>query len=245
MTYAAIVVGAGTLGYGIYRDIKAAKTSKQLGSSRPKETPSPEIAEEQALTASELGNSRNPGLSAAGQAEDREFSNSLDAILKGGGDPNSVAALYGNKEGGRQRLALLQEQIRMNDLNNFIGSLRERAGERQEQFGFNEWGPWADSAQANAAAKQEARGLESQGVNTIGSGVTGYLSNKNFQKELDRYFQESQPKQQAPTGAVTSSSAASFYSNQPNPGTNVTPASQTWNTPKFTPLSPETSDIDY
>jgi hypothetical protein len=239
MSYAAIIVGGGTLIYGAIEEGEAKKKARQLASTRPKELPSPETGQELALNASELSNSRNPAMSVGA---DGEFSEALDALLKGGGDANSVSKLFTSDEQGRQRQALVREQIRLQKVNNYVSSLREKGGEREQEFGFNEWAPWADAAQADAQAKQYGTNLEFQGLNTLGSGVASLSNSMSTEKMLDKYFgQTRQPP--APTGPVTSASAASYYARQPSPDLNTSPASGTWNTPVFTPPNNNADDV--
>lgn len=186
---AGAAVGAITLGYGIYKDSKANSKAKELQNSRPQLANSPYTQDELALSKSELANPMSADASRSLQEDnDRSLSTSIDAILKGGGDVNNVAQVFDGSQRGNQRLALMKENLRLNKINNFMNTSRNAEQERQQQFQFNQWAPWADQAQANSAAKQGAQTTINSGINTLASGVTGALSNSANNKAMNDYL---------------------------------------------------------
>lgn len=222
--FAVVGVGAVEAGIGAEKASKAKKRAAQLNQTRPKESISPETQEAVSLEASELSRPNNPY-----GDQDRDFTNSLGAILKGGGDPNSIGSLFSSDNAGRARMATMQEQIRLQKVNNLVSSLRGEGQERQDVFGFNEWAPWADSAQANAQEKQADQSEIYGGINTAVSGLAGYLKTQGPKtpKPANDPFKYSRQYGVTPNPTVASTTT-----------TNINPSVGTWMQPSFTQLNP-------
>jgi hypothetical protein len=60
--------------------------------------------------------------------------------------------------------------------------------QQQQMFEFNQWRPWADSAQANAQARQGAQNMIMSGVQTAGSGVMSYAQGQQAKSDMNSYF---------------------------------------------------------
>lgn len=118
----------------------------------------------------------------------QQFSASLGAILRGGGSSNNVADVYAANETGRTRLALLTDQMRLQQINNLMRTREMMRGEQEKEFEFNEWRPWADKAQANAAARQQSENGIWGAIDGIGSSAMGYFGSKYNEKLYDKYF---------------------------------------------------------
>lgn len=226
MSWAAVAVagvGAVEAGIGAAKASKARKRAAQLNATRPKEAISPETKQSVSLLESELSKPQNPY-----GDQDRDFTNSLSAILKGGGDPNSIGELFSSDQVGRARMATMQEQIRLAKVNNLVSALRGEGQERQDVFGFNEWAPYADAAQANAAERQSDQSMIYGGINTAVSGLAGYLNNRqpNTRKQSV----------QQPYSFSTGSRTIASTPNADLP-TNINPSADTWMQPTFTPLN--------
>lgn len=226
MSWAAVAVagvGAVETGIGAAKASKARKRAAQLNATRPKESISPETKEAVSLQESELSKPTNPY-----GDQDRDFTNSLDAILKGGGDANSIGQLFSSDQAGRGRQAAMQEQIRLAKVNNLVASLKGEGQERQDVFGFNEWMPWADASQANAAERQSDQAMVYGGINTAVSGMAGYLNNRQTKTPT--------PKNQEPYSFSTGARNIATMPNSDLP-TNINPSAGTWMQPSFTPLN--------
>jgi hypothetical protein len=188
-TWAAVAVGVGTAAYGVIKGAKAKKEAKRLAASRPKIEASPYLDDQLSLAKSELSS----GMSGAAenayeQGLSRDVSGSLDAILKGGGDVNNVAEIFDRSAVGRQRLALMKENLRLSQINNLVNAQNAYGNQDQQRFQFNEWAPWADSAQANAQGRQGAENMIWSGVQTAGSGVAGYMQGQQAKSDYNNYF---------------------------------------------------------
>src|SRR5450432_1641115 len=138
--WAIAAVGAGTLIAGEIDKSNANSKAESLAKSRPKLSASPYTAGELALTKSELAGGMGADASRAYQeGQDRNLSTSLDALLKGGGNVNNVAEIFDGSEVGNQRLAMVKENLRLNNINNFISASDKAETERQQEFQFNQW----------------------------------------------------------------------------------------------------------
>lgn len=153
-----ITLGAAQTISGLINAGKTKKEAAMLKKTRPKLGRDQLADETLAFTKSELAQ----GMSAkANQAyndiADRDFSSSLSAILKGGGNLNSIGDIYGSKEEGRQRLAIMKDNLRLSQIQNEVSASRVVSNRNDEQFQYNIDAPWKDAAQANAAAREKSQ----------------------------------------------------------------------------------------
>ncbi len=171
---------------------QAKKIAKQLELSRPKLGRDALTDENLAFAKSELAN----GMSARAERaytdlNDSQFSNSLSAILKGGGNLNSIGDIYGNNQEGRLKLALMQDQLRTNQINQKVNASKAVSDRNDQMFLYNEDAPWKDKAQANANALQGAENGIWQGLNTVGSAAMQFGQDKKeenqFNSKMDYY----------------------------------------------------------
>jgi len=170
---------------GLIGESKANSRAKELEKSRPKFQISKESTDELALNESELANGIGAKATRSyNESADKGLGTSLSAILKGGGNVNSVGDLYGADDAGRQRLVQLNESSRLGHIQNLMNSQRNMAEEQQKQFEFNQWRPFADKAQANAAAKEAANAQVSSGISSVAGAAMEFGQNK---AELDMF----------------------------------------------------------
>ena len=218
-------LGVAQVATGLIKGGKAKDEGKLLRATRPKLEASQFVDDQLSLAQSELAN----GLS--GETErayeeglSRDVSTSLDAILKGGGDINNIPEIFDRSATGRQRLALMKENLRLSQINNLVNAQGAAENQRQQMFQFNQWAPWADDAKANAAARQGAEDMIWGGLQTVASGATGALNALQGQAASNSYFQNPQQNnsyvppnlqsstvQRAPMGGFTSPGANMNY----------------------------------
>lgn len=189
MSWVAAAVGIGTAAYGVVKGAKEKKEAKRLAASRPELKASPYLDDQLSLAKSELSS----GMSGAAenayeQGLSRDVSGSLDAILKGGGDVNNVAEIFDRSAVGRQRLALMKENLRLSQIGNLVNAQNAYGNQDQQRFQFNEWAPWADSAQANARARQGSANMVMSGIQTTGSAAMGYMQGQRAKSDYNSYF---------------------------------------------------------
>lgn len=182
-------LGVGQAVAGLLGGDSAEDEAKRLAASRPRYKISPYVNQAVDLAESELSN----GMSADArrtyeEGNDRALSASIDAILKSGGSTNNIADVFDASAMGRSRLAQLQEQMRLQQINNVRSAWSNAQEEEAKAWEFNDWRKWADAAQANAQSRQNASSNLWGGLNTIGSAATGYLGQLQQQQNYDRYF---------------------------------------------------------
>lgn len=184
-----IALGAAKAVTGLVNKRKAKREAKELERTRPKYEMSPLFQQDLDLAESELSTGLSANAeNAYNQLQDKQFSSSLDAILKSGGTATNVANVFGDAQEGRLRLAMLTDQMRLNKINNLMKTRGRLAEEQEKEFEFNQWRPWADKAQANAAARQGADEQIWGGIDTIGSSIMQGIDQNRQQKQFDDYL---------------------------------------------------------
>lgn len=183
-------LGAAQTVVGLINNKKAKREAARLAASRPKLKKSPFVGDQLSLAESELAQGMSAEAeNAYNQGMDRDLSSSLDAILKGGGSVNNVAEVFDRSSQGRQRLALMQDNLRLNQIQNLAAARNNSENERQQMFQFNTWAPWADDAKANAAARSQAQNQIWGGLSTMGSSLMRGAAATKGKNDLDKAFQ--------------------------------------------------------
>lgn len=182
---------------GFVNAAKARREAKELERSRPKYQISPLSQQELDLSESELANG---GLSSTAEnaynnLNNKQFSSSLGAILRGGGSVNNVADVFGENDEGRQRLALLSDQMRLNKIRNLSIARQQMMEQQDKEFQVNEFAPWQDAKVANSQARQGAEQQIWSGLSGAGSAVSGYFGAR---ADANAYNQELQGRNLTP-----------------------------------------------
>lgn len=193
MSFVATAVGTGVgllnTGIGLVNNSKAKKAAKELEATRPKLTESPFLEDQYALAKSELARGGAGGGDVAyNEMQDRQLSSSIGALLKGGGSVNNIADIFDNSDQGRQRYALMRENLRMNQINNYNRVSGLKDVERGQMFDFNEWKPWADKSQSVANSREQAQQQINAGINTAASSLIGGIQANNQNNMLESIF---------------------------------------------------------
>jgi hypothetical protein len=175
---------------GAINNAKAKREAKRLEATRPVRETSDLLKQDLSQAESEASTG---GLSAKAeraynQLQDKQLATSLGAILKGGGSVNNVGDVFGAGEEGRLRLALLNDQMRMQKLATLSQSRNQMAEEEDKNFMFNTVAPWRDKAQAIAQARQQAQNDIWGGLGTVASQGMQFAGNQYNQKMYDQYF---------------------------------------------------------
>lgn len=198
---AAIAAGLGAIqsAVGLINAGKAKKEAARLQGERPEIETSPYVNDALRLAESELAQ----GMSAQAQTAyqegmDRDLSSSLSAVLRGGGSVNNIADVFDASAQGRQRFALMSENLRLNQLNNLARAQQMAENERVQRFEFNEWMPWADRAQATAAARAGAENQIWSGLNTMGGAAMSYFGQRSANRDYQNMLGSSVTAQQVP-----------------------------------------------
>ncbi|MEO7048926.1 MAG: hypothetical protein ABI091_26725 [Ferruginibacter sp.] len=159
-------------GIGLINQEKTKREAQRLAATRPQYQISPLTGQGLSLAESDLSNGMSNAASRAYSDQDNgQFSSAIGSTLKAGGNVNSIGAIYGSNQDGRLRLAQMQDNLRLNQINNYVKASQGMQDAQQTQWQVNKFGPWQDAAQANAAARQAASQQVSQGLNSFGAGV--------------------------------------------------------------------------
>lgn len=189
----AVAIPLAIAGYNIISGIvsknKAKKEAAKLSATRPKFAPSQYDKDTLSLSESELSTGQSgKAQQAYEEGSDKDFSTSLSGILSMGGDVNDINKLFGEKQAGRQRYTMLTDQLRLGQIDRVVQARQRMEQGRQEEFEFNKWRPWADSAQATAAAREQSQKQISEGINTAGSAASSYLQGEQEKSDYNKYF---------------------------------------------------------
>lgn len=161
------------LGSSIVKNHKAKQIAK--ANVRPDYTPNPEILQNADLAASRA----NTGLSDAsktlyGQENERNLSQSLDAILRSGGEANQVADLYANNTDALLKLAAMDSNLQSSNVNAFIGANAAKGSEIQSAWQINEFAPYNDRAQLAALLRMQSQQELNNAIQTGQQGAAQY-----------------------------------------------------------------------
>lgn len=189
LALATAAYGLYKVGSGLVKEGKAKKEAALLNKTRPQYSVNPNVQNEVSLAQSELSNGMGADATRAYQeGTDRDLSTTLDALLKGGGSPNNIAQTFDDSEAGRQKLALMSDNLRLNQVNNLVSAYRNQTGEQDKAFLYNIDAPWKDKTQANAIARQNAANEVSSGIDTTIGAAGSYFGAQKQNNLYDKYF---------------------------------------------------------
>lgn len=173
---------------GLINKGKAKREAKELERTRPQYSIDKGYGQNLSLAESNLQGLSDSAENAYNQLADKQFSSSLDAILKSGGTATNVADVYGQGEEGRLRLAQLSDQMRLSQVNNLMKSREAFADQEDKAFMYNIDAPWKDKAQANAEARKGADEQIWGGIQSIGAAGMQFADQKDQEKDYDKYL---------------------------------------------------------
>lgn len=205
---------------------KAKKAQAAAEANKPVRRTSQADVDNAALADSELAQGMSAKSSKAyNDAADRGVATSISELLKSGGDSNTIGEIYDSTEKGRQNLAIMQDQLRLAQIQNVLKTNETIAEEDSTNWLTNEYGPYINKLSAASKARQAAAEGVNQGINTTGSGIMGLIGPKNLPTTNNN----------TPTDSlgVTGTNAGSAGANQSNSFINP----QTINIQNRTPLA--------
>lgn len=208
-------VGLGEAAVGFFKEKSAEKTAKKLAATRPTLKDSPYIKDQLSLAESQLSTGMSADAKATYEQDmDRSLSTSLQAVLKGGGNPNNVGEIFSSDTQGRQRLALMKDNLRLANIDRVTRAQDAAEEMREKQFAVNEDAPWKDAAQATAAARQGGENMMWSGLGTAASGVMRGIEETGSAGDYAKATTVNTPL--ANTKGTTPSPAASVSTINPN-----------------------------
>jgi hypothetical protein len=90
------------------------------------------------------------------QDAERGASMGIDAILKGGGNVNNIADLYGAYDSGISKMSVIDEQLRSQNVKNMMDANMTYADEKDKEWQLNTFDPWADKKQMAGTLHKQA-----------------------------------------------------------------------------------------
>jgi len=206
--WASAAIGLGTFAYGLYNKGKANKKAAELQASRPKLQDSQYLKDQLSLAESNLSTGMSAESKNAYETDlDKSLSTSLSTVLKGGGSVNNISELLSSDQQGRQRLAMMKDNLRLANIDRLTRAQDAEEQFRQEQFQVNSDAPWKDAAQANAQAKQSAENTMWSGIGMAGSGV---LKGLEGARSAASYASALNPGASNPNNVSTASTAGGY-----------------------------------
>lgn len=171
-----VALGAIQLGSSMIKEDKLAKQAAELAKNRPIKTTSQFDNDALRLSESELSNGMSAGAERAyNDSNDRSISSSISALLKSGGSVNNVGDIYNSSEEGRQKLAILEDQLRMGKINEVLKQYDKQSSEQEKNWMVNEYGPYKDQLQAIGEQRKANAQAKVAGINTMGSGLMNWI----------------------------------------------------------------------
>ena len=175
-----IALGAIQIVDSFAKDKKLKKQAAELEKNRPIKKTSQFDKDSLALTESEFANGMSAGAEQAyDDSVDRGLSSSISAMLKSGGNVNSIGDIYGASEQGRQNLAIMQDQMRLTQLQNVLKSYDKMSSEEEKNWIVNLYGPYKDKLQAIGEQRKATAQQRSAGMNTLGGGLMSAIGGDN------------------------------------------------------------------
>lgn len=227
---------------GIVNAKKTKDIAKELERTRPEYEISDLAQQDLDLAESELasGGLSSRAETAYNNLNNQQFSSSLGAILRGGGSVNNVADLYGENQEGRTRLALLNDQMRVQQIGNLMKTRQMMRDEQDKEWQVNDFSPWKDKQKANAEARAQAQNQLWGGIAGVANAGINFASGAYDQKQYDKYFNT--PTSTSDTPGLDEASNFNF---NPQPTGRMQAGANQFGT-NFNPNTPvDMGDLDY
>lgn len=173
---AGAALGAGQAIYGASQKKKAQAAAK--ANVMPEYNLAPEEAQMLAQAESQAGQGMSdPAREALRANNERILGTGIDAVLRGGGNPNAIGSMVGRAQAGNNQMALYEDQARIQALQRLQAARARMSSNRDKQYQINEYQPWANRAQAINEQLQGGQNMMMGGINTMSQGILGGLSN--------------------------------------------------------------------
>lgn len=177
------IVGLAYSGYQVYQGEKSKKEANEAAGKLKRPVYDSELSKSEYDALNLLKSRAGQGLSSSArnlyqQNADRGLTSTLDAIIKSGGDPNSVSKAYSGYADNIGRLALADDAAKINNINAFLNQQRRVSDQEMNAYdtGFkiNQYAPYADEAARIAQLRGQGRQMTNAGITTLGQTALGY-----------------------------------------------------------------------
>lgn len=166
------VIGAGTAIYGAIQKDKAAKAA------RANVRPAYGIPQEEYQNLSLAESQAGQGMSDAARQQLQNnasagLAGTQNAILRAGGSANAIASAEEKYQQGINQNAIYDDQARVSNLRNLQSAYTRMSADKDKEWQINQYGSWADKAQAISQQAASADKTMWSGINTVGSAASG------------------------------------------------------------------------
>jgi hypothetical protein len=120
---------------------------------------------------------------------DRSMTTSIDAVLRGGGSVNSISELFDSAADKYENLALIEEELRLKNVQNLQSQNERLADELTTQWQVNEWAPNEDKKAAVRELRASATQQQQAGFNTALSAPANYIAGQQYAASARYYGQ--------------------------------------------------------
>lgn len=180
------LAGLGMAVYGAVQKDKAAKEAKK------NVQPKYEIPQEEYDNLKMAESLATTGMSGASRevfqnAADRGLTSTTNAILKGGGDANSIGNAYERYNEGISNMSIYDDKLRMQHLQDLMTQRNRMAAFKDKDYQVNQYSPWANKAQALAAQMSGGQNTMMSGFNTFVSGAGGFAQGMANKEQMPTY----------------------------------------------------------
>lgn len=127
------------------------------------------------------------------EQSDRGLTAGIDAITSGGGSVNNIADLYAKRDNGISNMALIDEGMRAANMKNLYDANTQQSEYADKEWQVNDWGPFADKAQAAAAIREKGATAIEQGKNAITGAFSNVATANQYQKNIDTVYGKKPP----------------------------------------------------
>lgn len=135
------------------------------------------IMDNQAIAESNASQGLSDGATTAySNQANKGLTASIDAILRGNGNINTIGDLYGNYADNADKIAMLDEEARMRNRRAMLDQNTALAGELEKKWMINEFAPAQDKKQLIANLRGTANQNKFGALNTFGSAANNYVT---------------------------------------------------------------------
>lgn len=225
MPIPALAIGLGLQGAkGIYDIIAGGKQKSDAQKAADNAVrPEYDIQEEYFNNQRIAQNQAQSGLSARakdfyGTQAERGLTYGVDAALRGGGSPNSIAQLYDTYNQSNTRLAVEDSRLQTDNIRALMAVNKDLAGQKTTKWAIDEYEPYKDTMKAAAAGVNAGTNRQSAGFNSLIS--TAAVASQAFGEDGEGGSKSTLPTVPAPRINTTFPSGAEKYMDAPITNTN-------------------------
>jgi hypothetical protein len=179
---ASAAIGAVGAGYKVFQGISqnSAANKLQRGLVRPMYKIQDQYYQNQGLAE----NAAQSGLGASslnyyGDQTNRGLASGISGVLQGGGDVNSINALYDKFNQGNRAVSAEDARLKTDNIRYLVDRNKDLAGQETQQWALNKYEPYKDTATAISGLRNAGSQNVSTGISEFGSTLSTLNSDLN------------------------------------------------------------------